>query len=161
MGEAKRRRTAALFSEHFPGGRGRCPVCLSTHVIAAPTPDGLREFYGRELVVCLCGAAWEPVDEAGIWNREDEMCSTKEPCDNCAFRPASPEQADKEKWNSMIEKLKTGQSFYCHKGVPIDPGGEDGFKYQKHNRNKLRLCRGYLNALGKWWRAPADTGSTS
>ena len=39
------------------------------------------------------------------------------------------------------------------KGVPLDPEGEDGFAYPKDKPEKLRLCRGYLNALGKWWGA--------
>jgi hypothetical protein len=37
--------------------------------------------------------------------------------------------------------------------VPRDPEGEAGFAYPKHKPEKLRLCRGYLHALGKWWGA--------
>lgn len=150
MGEARRRRAATLTSEFWPGGPHRCPACLSTNVMTCDTPDGV-DFYGNKLTVCQCGAAWEPISEADIWDREDEACSTREPCDNCAFRPGSPEQADKEKWGDLIAKLKAGGSFYCHKGVPIAPNSELGFKYPKDAR-KLRLCRGYLNALGKWWK---------
>ena len=75
------------------------------------------------------------------------------PCDNCAFRPESPEQADTAKWKELIAKLRAGGAFHCHKGVPIAPKSEDGFAYPKHKPEKLRLCRGYLNALGKWWGA--------
>jgi len=50
-------------------------------------------------------------------------------------------------------QLRAGGAFHCHKGVPLDPEGEDGFDYPKDRPEKLRLCRGYLNALGKWWGA--------
>jgi hypothetical protein len=49
------------------------------------------------------------------------------PCDNCAFRPGSPEQADTAKWKELIAKLRAGGTFHCHKGVPIAPESEDGF----------------------------------
>jgi len=155
MGEAKRRRAAAVASEKFPGGAHRCPRCLSTNVTTADVPDGVT-FYARRLAICACGAAWEPIDEAFVWDRDDEYCSTQEPCDNCAFRPGSPEQANATKWNELIENLKSGGQFFCHKGVPIDPDSKDGFAYPR-DRNKLRLCRGYLNALGKWWAAKEAT----
>jgi hypothetical protein len=70
-----------------------------------------------------------------------------------AFRPGSPEQTHAEKWKELIAKLRAGATFHCHKGVPLDPEGEDGFAYPKDRPEKLRLCRGYLNALGKWWGA--------
>lgn len=149
MGEASRRRAAAYQSSKVPGGGSRCPRCLSTAVAIVDVPEGV-DFYGRKLAVCKCGAAWEPIDEALIWDRDDEVCSFKEPCDNCAFRPGSPEQKDKPKWTKLIASLKAGASFYCHKGVPIAPQSNHGFEYPAERR-KLRLCRGYLNALGKWW----------
>lgn len=158
MGEAKRRKAAALASSAFPGGRGRCPVCLSSRVMTAKTPATVQEFYGKELTVCGdCKAAWEPIDEALVWDRSEACASTSAPCDNCAFRPGSLEQRDTEKWKAMIASLQGGGSFYCHKGVPIDPEGEDGFKYQKGTPQRMRLCRGYLNALGKWWGAKKTT----
>jgi hypothetical protein len=114
------------------------------------TPEAV-EFYGRRLTVCRCGAAWEPIDESSILDRDDETSSFTKPCDNCAFRPGSPEQADKVKWGELIASLKAGGSFYCHKGVPIAPESKDGFAYPSERR-KLRFCRGYLDALGKWWK---------
>jgi hypothetical protein len=150
MGEAKRKRAAALERGPWPGGPGRCPVCLSTRVMTFDTPEAV-EFYGRKITSCACGATWEPIDEADIWDRSDEHCCGKRPCDNCAFRPGSPELNDKAKWRELIAKLKAGGSFYCHKGVPIAPESEDGFAYPK-DRHKLRLCRGYLDALGQWWK---------
>jgi len=112
------------------------------------------KFYGRQIALCAnCRTAWEPIDGALIWDSSDLCASFSEPCDNCAFRPGSPEQANPEKWKEMIRQLRAGGAFHCHKGVPLDPEGEDGFAYPKHRPEKLRLCRGYLNALGKWWGA--------
>ena len=69
------------------------------------------------------------------------------------------------KWRALIEQLQQGEAFYCHKGVPIDPDAEHGFAYPQRrvpielgklkiettvaDRSKLRLCRGFLNQMGK------------
>lgn len=154
MGEAKRKLAAAFASDAFPGGPRRCPRCLGVRVAVAP--QAVTAFYAREIAVCgSCGAAWEPLDEALIWDRTDPHCCLSEPCDNCAFRAGSNEQADRKKWRELIGKLKAGASFHCHKGTPIDLNGGDGFAYPK-DRHQLRHCRGYLNALSKWlhWDGP-------
>lgn len=154
MGEAKRRLAAALASDKWPGGRARCPVCLGTRVVCEAFDAG--EFYGKELAGCAdCDIAWEPIEEADIWDRSDRYCGGSQPCDNCAFRPGSNEQQDREKWRELIGSLKAGAQFYCHKGVPLAPGSEHGFAYPSDHR-KLRLCRGYLNALGQWWALKKD-----
>ena len=39
-------------------------------------------------------------------------------CDNCAFRPNSPERADPYRWWQIEEAaIEGGQPFYCHKGM--------------------------------------------
>lgn len=134
---------------------------------------------------CLhCKAVWEPFHEVYV---RDPVCA--EPCDNCAFRPGSPEQADPERWRLLIASLKPEQSyteagrFYCHKGVPIDmtkgPGnflfprktvtmdGEpvcqpDGTVLTTEDVSKMRTCSGYLRML--WsrtgvYRNPTSLGS--
>jgi hypothetical protein len=156
MGEAKRRRDAAYRDGPWPGSEGRCPQCFGTEVDTKTVPGqpeiGTGKFYADRLTVCVkCEIIWEPIDEANIWDRDSPTCSGKEPCDNCAFRPGSHEQSNIEEWKKTMASLKAGGSFYCHKGVPLDPGGEYGFAYSK-DRRKLRICRGYLNALGKWWK---------
>lgn len=152
MGEARRRENAAYQPASWPGGSKRCPRCFGTKVLCTPAPEG-TEFYGRVIAICRCGTAWEPIDESLIWDRDDHVCSFARPCDDCAFRPGAPEQADKEKWLELIRALKAGGTFYCHKGVPIAPGSEHGFAFPD-DRRKLRICRGYLDALGKWWGFP-------
>lgn len=139
-------------------GADQCPVCGSSRTGLVDQP--VVEFYARHLRVCAdCGAAWEPLDPALIWDASDPVCSFREPCDNCAFRPGSPEQRDPKRWAEVIQALKAGSQFYCHKGVPLDlehkTASDSGFAYPYVNgqpdRAKLRLCRGYLNMLGSIW----------
>jgi hypothetical protein len=157
---SRRQRRAAKLERPFPGTTQCCPKCKSGRVVVHDTAGvSSLKFYGPQIATCAdCRTAWEPVDESLIWDRSDPCASLSEPCDNCAFRPGSPEQADIPKWKEMIASLRAGASFHCHKGVPIEPGSEHGFAYpqgadDKPNKRKLRLCRGYLNALGKWWGA--------
>lgn len=72
----------------------------------------------------------------------------------------------REKWREMIDHLKAGGRFYCHKGVPLAPDDPDGFAYSRlpdgrPNERKLRLCRGYLNALSAWWAPEKQTAAAS
>jgi hypothetical protein len=129
MGEAKRRRDARL--EAYATGQifkptPECPACRSRQVKQLPKsemPPFIVQQFGCDLEACLdCRALWEAFPEQGYV--EDPVCA--EPCDNCAFRPGSPEQADTEGWKALIESLKPQPEgwfagrFYCHKGVPID-----------------------------------------
>lgn len=131
------------------GSTRRCPKCGSTAVTNGPTLK--VRGYGPGLAACRnCRAIWEPFDMAEIWDPDDPLCTFREPCSNCAFRPGSPEQAAPAKWRKLIADLRAGAAFHCHKGVPIEPDAEHGFAYPK-DRRKLRTCRGYLDALGRWW----------
>lgn len=141
----------------FPkkGSVGRCPKCSSTRTTAVFMPR--TNFYATNIVKCVnCKALWEPINEEQLWDEDDDLCSFKEPCDNCAFRPGAPEQQDKKRWRELVDGLKSGAMFYCHKGVPINPQAKDGFDYPyrdgKPVRNKLRLCRGFLNASNSWYK---------
>lgn len=144
---------------YLRGSTEQCPKCgcQKVFVAAGMTFRG----YGPDIANCQnCGAIWEPFDPEQIWDTDDPVCSFKEPCNNCAFRPGSNEQQDREKWKDLIGGLRQGGSFYCHKGVPIEPDTEHGFAYPDHDRTKLRLCRGYLNALTGLHKRSA-TGSVS
>jgi hypothetical protein len=148
----RRARRAAKVAKAIPGTADCCPKCKSPR-LRIHADHGVK-FYGRQIALCAnCRTAWEPIDGAVVWDPSDPSASLSEPCDNCAFRPGSPEQADPAKWKDLIAQLRAGGTFHCHKGVPLDPKGEDGFAYPKDRPEKLRLCRGYLNALGKWWGA--------
>jgi len=101
---------------------------------------------------------WEPFNPDAIWDRDDPLCSFKDPCNNCAFRPGSPEQNDAVKWKELIAQFDSGATFYCHKGVPIEPNAEHGFAYPDEGKNskKLRICRGWLNGFQRWTRRFRD-----
>jgi hypothetical protein len=139
-------------------GAGQCPKCGSRKVGRAPFPtEQCGSFYSRTLEFCrnpACKAAWEPFDPADLLDAGVFTSSFKEPCENCAFRPGSVEQQNVEEWKKTMAALKLGGSFNCHKGVPLDPAGENGFAYP-HDRNgqlvgkKLRLCRGWLMMWGQ------------
>ena len=135
-------------------GADQCPKCGSRKT--ADINQAITGFYAGEIRVCgNCGTAWEPFDEVALLDAGDPLSSFVEPCDNCAFRPGSTEQSDKDKWQELMTSLKeNGSAFYCHKGVPIAPGSEDGFAYPRDDAGrpvvkKLRICRGYLRMLKK------------
>lgn len=147
-------------------GADQCPRCASRRWTAVHAEGS--KFYAPDARVCAnCLTAWEPIDVTLIWDKTDKLASFSEPCSNCAFRPGSPEQADKDGWKKLIDSLANGAGFYCHKGVPIEPDSEHGFAYPKNgaDRSKLRLCRGYLKTLGKRWgvargQTPPDHSET-
>lgn len=180
MGEAARRQFAKQCqrAEAYATGRPWKPqpqcdspcnsfdvVRLKAGELPAPMENCEHEFCRR------CGAIWEAFPAEG--RIEDPVCS--EPCDNCAFRPGSPEQQDRAGWKRLIETLKpdadgipTGR-FYCHKGVPIDmkkgPGnflfpqkaitsdGEPilepstGLSVMTEDTAKMRTCSGFLRMV--------------
>lgn len=135
-------------------GAARCPRCGSRRTTTVEQP--LTNFYARTLRVCgNCATAWEPFDPAELMDKSERLSCFLHPCDNCAFRKNSPERQDAEKWELLQQKIALWEgAFYCHKGVPIAPGTENGFDYPLGEKGrptvrKLRLCRGYLNAWGK------------
>jgi hypothetical protein len=145
---------------HLRGSTEQCPKCGCRKV--GFDPDMTVEGYGPGIATCInCKAIWEPFRPEHIWDKSDPHCSFREPCNNCAFRPGSNEQADREKWIGLLDSLRLGTSFYCHKGVPIEPAAEHGFAYPYKDVvigghtvsvpdvSKLRLCRGFLNAMPK------------
>jgi hypothetical protein len=122
MGEARQKLDADACGIARPRDN-RCPACGSTRIADLPAAKFSPKEIDCEWQGCLdCKAVWEAFP--AVYAR-DPVCA--EPCDNCAFRPGSPEQADAEGWHALIESLKPDQSygmftgvFYCHKGVPID-----------------------------------------
>lgn len=137
-------------------GRGRCPVCACRKTARIDQP--VTEFYARTVEVCAnCRAVWEPLPPGGDHQDDDGTpFPFPEPCDNCAFRPGSPEQQDVEGWKKLMDQLEAGGTFHCHKGVPITPESETGFAYPGDGKDprKLRLCRGYL----QMWHARMKKG---
>jgi len=114
MGEAKRR--AAAYAEGRPFAPPRvCPRCKSIRISRLEPREGPQFLRKEPYDVCRdCGTVWEayPPD----WCEE---VVGAEPCDNCAFRAGSPEQADPAAWRELIATLRAGGEFKCHKGAPI------------------------------------------
>jgi len=140
-----------------------CPVCGSGRLLC---------ILGLDLDLCLdCKRCWERLRPEDPYTVDGEMMAFTTPCDNCAFRGGSPERADTESWQYLQNTLARGGAFYCHKGVPfkqdpvtgvpiiagknefdfprktasIDLGGA-AHPYQWYDQERMRLCRGYLNA---------------
>lgn len=167
MGEARRKLDADACGIPRPRDN-RCPACAGRRIVDMP-----RSEFPAHLSIgcdwqccCDCRAVWEAFPTSYV---RDPVCA--DPCDNCAFRPGSPEQADPERWKALIETLKpdgdgwfTGR-FYCHKGVPIDmtkgPGNflfpqktvtvdgvplkrSDGSIVTTEDVSKIRVCSGFL-----------------
>lgn len=141
-----------------------CPACGSDRIVRANTRDP------EQYDLCLgCKRAWERLPAGEPYLRDGEMMPWKKPCDNCAWRGNSPERKDPERWALLQESIAyQNGSFYCHKGVPFKLNGtEVAFEYPKtttpqrkvladfdvtlpeglsYDVEKMRLCRGYLNA---------------
>jgi hypothetical protein len=106
----RRARRAAKTAKAAPGTADCCPKCKSPRVHLHADHD--ITFYGRQPAICAnCRAIWEPTDQVLIWDPTDPSASLREPRDNCAFRPGSPEQTDTAKWKELIAKLRAGGSF--------------------------------------------------
>jgi hypothetical protein len=163
-----------------------CPACRSRSIAvikATDFPPDIVKDAGIDCDwhTCLdCKAIWEPFPPLYV---RDVVCA--EPCDNCAFRPGSPEQRDPERWAELMVSLKAagydGQGwFYCHKGTPIDmskgPGNflfpkrpltidgdpvrnPDGTIKMIEDTSRMRTCVGFLRML---WarRAKAESEAT-
>lgn len=153
-------------------GAGRCPKCGSRKVRPMSMPK--TGFYAETVETCVnCKAIWEPFDPAQLLDADMPRTSSfKEPCDNCAFQPGSVEQQNPEQWAELMASLKNNGRFYCHKGVPIDPGGKHGFAYPEKPVSKelapgtmfqdvkrLRMCRGWLKMWGAQMQKEAAKGA--
>jgi hypothetical protein len=157
MGAAKRRAEAyASATPHRPPRV--CPKCKSVRISRATLPPTGLSVRETEYDLCRdCGTVWEayPPD----WC-EDVVGA--QPCDNCAFRSGSPEQEDREGWTYLVDILRSGGEFRCHKGAPIlglmkvpAKAEFDAAWVQKHGRK----CAGFMRlvwameAKGEDWLA--------
>jgi hypothetical protein len=180
MGEARRKQEIDWAGKPRPRDE-RCPACGGKR-LAMILREQLTTFEAKSDYQCCldCRALWEPFPASYA---RDPVAA--EPCDNCAFRPGSPEQQDPEAWKQLMVSLKPGGDeygwldsgrFYCHKGVPIDqekgPGnflfpktplmmdGEpvlngDGTPKMIEDIKRMRVCSGFLRMV--WaYRAKAE-----
>jgi hypothetical protein len=158
-------------------GADQCPECGSRKWAQGykemPPVPGL-DLLPKHVRVCrnpACACIWEFFDEAELLDEGRRYSSFKEPCDNCAFRPGSPEQKDPAKWKELVAGLELSDScqpkgmFFCHKGVPLDleriSPTDSGYKYPvdaagKFDQKKNRPCRGYYRMISVQLRRVFD-----
>lgn len=108
-----------------------CGGCGSPHLLTASDADAT---YG----VCLdCDRLQE------IETRADPSGQL---CDNCAFRPGSPERSDPWGWMRLEESFESGQPFYCHKGMDARlTASEAKLEYLPgEDLTKLQPCAGWI-----------------
>lgn len=114
MGEAKRRREAFWSAMPYRPPRV-CPNCKSIRIERTTLPPTGLSHRATAYDLCReCATVWEAYP--------DDWCEDvvgADPCDNCAFRSGSPEQQDPKGWKTLIDALRAGQEFRCHKGAPI------------------------------------------
>ena len=148
MGDAKRRAEARLVGQPWAQDLHRCPACASRNVVVGDAPAMGLSHVGTLYGACRdCRTSWEafPAD----WKHDAVEAS---PCDNCAFAPGAPEQADRHGWRSLLAKLKLGTEFRCHKGAPLiidEATGTvefDGDWINQHGRT----CAGFLRVMQQW-----------
>ena len=159
-----------MTSDYIPDDQDltACPGCGSGRLLCMVGTDA-------DLDLCAdCGHAWERLPPGEPYTTDGEQLPFAIPCDNCAFRGGSAERADPDAWAALqhILAVENGGRFYCHKAVPfavmdqtktrINAAGECGFifprkaasvtvegkahAYQQYDTERMRLCRGYLNA---------------
>jgi hypothetical protein len=148
-----------------------CPACRSRRIIDMPREQFPMVDLDCDWQGCLdCKAIWEPFPEVYV---RDPVCAA--PCDNCAFRPGSPEQRDPARWAELMASFRGSDNyegvpgrFYCHKNTPIDlehgPGNfkfprkpvrmnghvlrnADGSAVMDFDVAKLRACSGWLRMM--------------
>lgn len=136
-----------------------CPNCGSGRLACV-----LGLHLGLDFCV-QCFRVWERLPAGEPYTVDGEQLPFEVPCDNCAFRGGSQERKDPEAWKDLQQMLTFGGEFYCHKAVPfraVPTEGEQGFEfprkqatldlggeckpYQQYDKDRMRLCRGYLNA---------------
>lgn len=143
-----------------------CPHCGADGTV---TFDALPDA-GVVMAGCLgCGSIWEAIPNGEQYLVDGEVMPWREPCDNCAFRAGSAESRDRAEWRDLLERLRGGGQFFCHKGVPLKKDelvsyNRVAFDYPvdgagEYARDKMRLCRGFLNAWMRW-RGLVHTGHT-
>ena len=133
-------------------GSDECPRCGSGNVAFI----AIHQWESH--AACMkCETIWEPFNADHLQDPDDTLSCFKSPCDNCAFRGDSPERADPEKWELLMQEINLkGGVFYCHKGTPLMIGDPDqSHDHPKNDKghpetNKMRLCAGYIQCMRKF-----------
>lgn len=143
--QQRRQRDRLLAKARFREGDS-CPRCGGPVFASIGTAEGVQ--------MDCCGRC------SIVWEREERANPHAERCDNCAFRPGSPEQRDPEKWREIVDgTVRKHGVFYCHKRVPATIG-EKGYEFQHEIGADGLVCNatecvGWLDAvLARAYKAP-------
>lgn len=116
----------------------RCPFCRSQDL------RGVELDESRELVlVCMaCASLFEP-------ETRTDPCAAM--CNNCAWRPGSPERADPWHWSLIIEQtIEAGQPFHCHKNL-LAQLTERGYRFvAPGDLAQMTPCAGWRSRLAAY-----------
>ena len=108
----------------------KCPRCGSDEVLV---PDGTLE-------AVACGNCTQLFVPENREQPETQMC------DDCAFRPNSPERQDEYKWADIIDTTIVNEihPFYCHKGMACKLSGNT-LTYQMPEEGEAAMtpCAGW------------------
>jgi hypothetical protein len=94
-----------------------------------------------------------------VWEPEHRDKPAKQMCNNCAFRPGSPERSAPDSWRQLREQsVEAGQPFACHKDMPavVTPGTGYRFLGADLERDKVTYCAGWLAHRCAWLAMQAD-----
>lgn len=109
-----------------------CPKCGSEFAETMVLDDG------SEVAVCRgCAQLYIPENRT-------EPC--RQLCDDCAFRPGSPERADGYKWAEIIQVtiVDAEHPFFCHKGMTARLDGETlRYEMPPGGQNDMTPCAGW------------------
>lgn len=108
-----------------------CPSCGSSNVVY---PEGTRE-------ACACA------DCLQLYVPENRLDPAKQLCDDCAWRPGSPERQDEYRWAMIVEAtiVKQEHPFYCHKGMAceLNAGGNAIGYIRPESEADMKPCAGW------------------
>ena len=116
----------------------RCPTCRSEDVEKADAD-------GSPIAVCQ-NCATVVVPEM----RENPAI---ELCDDCAFRPNSPERQDPYKWAEIIEVtiVNGDHPFYCHKGLTCELHGTTlSYNRPEEGTRAMTPCAGWRSRMAAY-----------
>lgn len=127
-------------------GADQCPRCGSDSVAHITLVDS------SHIAGCTkCQTLWEPFSPSDLSSPNNPNSIFKKPCENCAFRPGSPEREDPVKWQALWEELilTQGSAFFCHKGVPLSTEEGQSHEHPKcpdgtYDTKNMRHCAGWL-----------------
>lgn len=116
-----------------------CPACGSQRTL---WPEGTRE-------ACACA------DCGQLFVPEDRPDPDVQLCNDCAFRPGSPERGDPYKWAEIIQTTIVDQvhPFHCHKGLAckLDLKGKTiGYLRPAGGELDMRPCAGWRAHLAAY-----------